>query len=231
MLSMDFIKGNRSEVERALRDKGIAVDLDQLLALEEAVRGAKTQVDDLRAKRNAISAGFKAATPEEKAALGVRAKDAGARANAIEAQTVAQETALKAIMLRPPGIPWEGAPVGPDESSNTVIRTEGQGPDFGFQPLDHVALIEQNDWAELARIVQVSGSRTYCLKGRLALLETMLMGWALQQLSAAGFTPITVPSLAKPSAFVGTGHFPGHEDEAYAVPADDLSLRGPVKSR
>ena len=59
----------------------------------------------------------------------------------------------------------------------------------------------------------------------------MLMGWALQQLSAAGFTPITVPSLAKPSAFVGTGHFPGHEDEAYAVPADDLSLRGPVKSR
>ena len=63
-------------------------------------------------------------------------------------------------------------------------------------------------------------------RGRLALLETMLMGWALQQVAAAGFTPITVPSLAKYSAFVGTGHFPGHEDEAYAVPADDLFLAG-----
>ena len=28
-------------------------------------------------------------------------------------------------MLKLPGIPYEGAPVGPDESFNTVIRTEG----------------------------------------------------------------------------------------------------------
>jgi seryl-tRNA synthetase len=226
MLSMDFIKRNRADVERAIRDKRVQVDLDQLLALEGSVRGAKTRVDELRAERNAISAGFKDAKPEEKAALGARAKEAGARASAIEAETAEQEAALKAMMLRLPGIPWEGAPVGPDESSNTVIRTEGTLPNFAFEPLDHVALIEKNDWAELSRIVQVSGSRTYCLKGRLALLETMLMGWALRQVADAGFTPITVPSLAKPAAFVGTGHFPGHEEEAYAVPADDLYLAG-----
>ena len=62
-------------------------------------------------------------------------------------------------------------------------------PSFDFAPLDHVALIEQNDWAELSRIVQVSGSRTYCLKGRLALLETKLMGWALEQIAGAGVHP------------------------------------------
>ena len=45
-------------------------------------------------------------------------------------------------------------------------------PQFDFEPLDHVALIEKNDWADLSRITQVAGSRTYCLKGRLALLET-----------------------------------------------------------
>ncbi|MEO7787030.1 MAG: serine--tRNA ligase [Sphingomicrobium sp.] len=226
MLSMDFIKRNRADVERAIRDKGVGIDLDALLALDEAVRSAKTRIDELRAERNAISASFKDAKPNEKAALGARAKEAGAQASAIGAEGAANEAQLKATMLRLPGIPWEGAPVGPDENSNTVIRTEGVIPEFGFEPLDHVALIEKNDWAELARIVQVSGSRTYCLKGRLALLETMLMGWALQQLSVAGFTPITVPSLAKPAAFVGTGHFPGHEEEAYAVPADDLYLAG-----
>ena len=84
-------------------------------------------------------------------------------------------------MLKLPGIPWEGAPVGPNEDSNVVIRTEGTVPEFDFEPLDHVALIEKNDWGDLSRIVQVSGSRTYCLKGRLALLETKLMGWALEQ--------------------------------------------------
>ena len=226
MLSMEFIKRNRADVERAIRDKGVTVDLEALLALDEAVRAAKTEIDTLRAERNAISAGFKTAAPEERAALGARAKEAGARASAIEQEIAAKEADLKAMMLRLPGIPWEGAPVGPDENSNVVIRTEGAPPRFEFPPLDHVTLIEKNDWAELSRIVQVSGSRTYCLKGRLALLETMLMGWALQRLSEEGFTPITVPSLARPQAFVGTGHFPGHEEEAYAIPADDLYLAG-----
>jgi seryl-tRNA synthetase len=37
---------------------------------------------------------------------------------------------------------------------------------------------------------------------------------------------MTVPALARPQAFVATGHFPGHEEEAYHVPADDLYLAG-----
>ena len=86
-------------------------------------------------------------------------------------------------MLQLPGIPWDGAPVGPDESANTVVRTEGTPPKFTFEPLDHVALIEKNDWADLSRITEVSGSRTYCLKGRLALLETKLMAWALETIA------------------------------------------------
>src|SRR3546814_6292163 len=88
-------------------------------------------------------------------------------------------------MLRPPGIPWEGAPVGPDESFNTVVRQKGAVPEFDFEPRDHVALVEMNDWADLGRITQVSGSRQYCLKGRLALLEQALMFWAQRKLAAA----------------------------------------------
>ena len=226
MLSMDFIKTNRDTVAGAIRDKGVALDLDALLGLDAEVRSAKTEIETLRSRRNAMSARFKDAAPQERATLGAEAKAAGVRASALEGALADKEALLRGMMLKLPGIPWEGAPVGPDEESNTVIRTEGKRPRFDFDPLDHVALIEKNDWAELARIVQVSGSRTYCLKGRLALLETKLMGWALEQVAAAGFTPITVPALARPSAFVGTGHFPGHEDEAYAVPADDLYLAG-----
>jgi seryl-tRNA synthetase len=87
-------------------------------------------------------------------------------------------------------------------------------------------LVEKNDWADLARITQVAGSRQYCLKGRLALLEQALMFWAQQRLAADGFTCMTLPALARPQAFVATGHFPGHEEEAYHIPADDLYLAG-----
>ena len=190
------------------------------------MRAGKSEIEALRAERNAVSAKFKDAAPAEKAELGRIAKEAGARASALEGELAGKEAALKALLMRLPNIPYDGAPVGPDESFNTVIRTEGTVPEFGFEPLDHVALIEANDWADLKRITEVSGSRTYCLKGRLALLETKLMAWALEKIAAAGFTPITVPSLAREQAFLNQGQFPGHKEETYELPNDDLWLAG-----
>ncbi|HVJ71514.1 MAG TPA: serine--tRNA ligase [Sphingomicrobium sp.] len=226
MLGMDFIKANRETVERAIAQKGVDLDLDVLLGLETETRALKTRIDELRASRNAISAKFKDAKPEEKAALGAEAKAAGAKAGELESQLGEKDAALKALMLELPGIPYAGAPVGPDESFNEVIRTEGEPPKFGFEPLDHVALIEKNDWADLSRIVQVSGSRTYCLKGRLAILEMKLMAYAMDKIAAAGFTAITVPAIAREQAFLNQGQFPGHVEETYALPNDDAYLAG-----
>jgi seryl-tRNA synthetase len=226
MLALDFVKANRETVERAIRDKGVVLDLGELLDLDAEIRGLKTEIDGLRAERNAVSAKFKDATPEEKAELGRQAKEAGARASQLEGDLADKDAALKALMLKLPGIPYEGAPVGPDESFNTVIRTVGEPPKLGFEPLDHVALIEKNDWADLSRVVRVSGSRTYCLKGRLALLETKLMAWALEKIAGAGFTPITVPAIAREQAFLNQGQFPGHKEETYELPNDDLWLAG-----
>ena len=83
MLAMDFVKANRETVERAIRDKGVDLDLGHLLSLDGETRGLKTEIDRLRAERNAVSARFKDATPEEKAELGRQAKEAGARASAL----------------------------------------------------------------------------------------------------------------------------------------------------
>jgi len=226
MLGMDFIKANREAVSRAIRDKAIDLDLAALLAMDAEVRALKGEIEALRAERNAISGRFKSAAPEERAELGARAKAAGAQAGELETQLDERETALRGMMLRLPGIPWQGAPVGPDESFNAIVRTEGSPPEFAFEPLDHVALIERNDWADLSRITAVAGSRTYCLKGRLALLEMKLMAWALEQIAEAGFTPITVPALAREQAFLNQGQFPGHQEETYAIGADDLWLAG-----
>jgi seryl-tRNA synthetase len=226
MLALDFVKANRETVERAIRDKGVELDLGALLALDAEVRSAKTEIDRLRAERNAVSAKFKDASPEEKAELGLQAKEAGARASALEGELADKEAALNALMLKLPGIPYEGAPVGPNESFNVVIKTVGEPPKFDFEPLDHVALIERNDWGDLSRVTQVSGSRTYCLKGALALLETKLMGWALETIARSGFTPITVPAIARSQAFLNQGQFPGHREETYELPNDDLWLAG-----
>ena len=226
MLSLAFISDHVDAVRKAAEDKNTKLDLDRLLALDGETRGLKSRIDELRRQRNEISAGFKSADPAERPALGQKAKALGAETAEAEAALAEKSAELEALLLRVPNIPWDGAPVGPDETSNVVVRREGEPRQFDFTPRDHVALVEMNDWADLARIVHVAGSRTYCLKGRLALLEQALMFWAERRLSAEGFTLMTVPALARPQAFVATGHFPGHEEEAYAIPEDGLYLAG-----
>ena len=226
MLSLDFIKANPAAVERAIETKGVTLDLEHLLALETKTRGQKTLIDGLRAERNSISKSFQNASPETRQTLGSRAKEVNAEIAQLETDLAIESAALDLLMLKLPNIPFVGAPVGPNEDSNVVVRTEGKVPKFDFEPLDHVALVERNNWADLTRITPVSGSRTYCLKGRLALLEMKLMAWALETIAGAGFTPITVPAIARAEAFVAQGQFPGHVDETYQLPNDDLWLAG-----
>ncbi|HEX8574580.1 MAG TPA: serine--tRNA ligase [Allosphingosinicella sp.] len=226
MLSLQSIRDNPDAVRRAAEAKNVSLDVDRLLEVDSEVKGLKTRIDELRRQRNEISAEFKTADPAERPALGAKAKAFGAEAAEAEAALAERSAELEALMLRVPNLPWEGAPVGPDETFNTVVRTEGEPPSFDFEPRDHVALAEMNDWADLSRITQVAGSRTYALKGRLALLEQALMFWAQQLIARDGFTLMTMPSLARPQAFVGTGHFPGHEEEAYEMPKDGLYLAG-----
>jgi seryl-tRNA synthetase len=183
-------------------------------------------VETLRAERNKISAGFQRASEAERATLRARVKEISAATAAYEEKLDIASAELGDAMLKLPGIPYEGAPVGPDESYNVVIRTVGEPPKFDFEPLDHVALIEKNGWGDLSRVTQVSGSRTYCLKGALALLEAKLMAWALDKIAAANFTPITVPAIAREQALLNQGQFPGHREETYELPNDDLWLAG-----
>src|SRR5919199_4323558 len=122
MLSLAFIRDNPDAVRKAAEQKNVALDLDRLLTLDREVRSLKTRIDELRRQRNEISASFKTADPAERPALGARAKAMGAEASEAEAQLGAKQAELDALLLRVPNIPWAGAPVGPDESFNTIVR-------------------------------------------------------------------------------------------------------------
>ena len=59
MLGLDFIRAERASVEKAIEAKGIELDVDDLLSLDGDVRRLKTEIEALRAERNAISARFR----------------------------------------------------------------------------------------------------------------------------------------------------------------------------
>jgi seryl-tRNA synthetase len=226
MLDRRFIRNNPDAVKRAARDKGIDLDVDELLEVDQRVRKLTTELDDAQAQRKSSAKEFARADENRRAELRAAHTELESRLSQLREELSEATAQLQELLLRTPTIPWEGAPVGPDESANVTIRTWGQRPEFGFTPLDHVELLEKRDWAEFARARKVAGERAYALKKDAVLLERALHSYAIDLLVNRDFTVISVPSLVKEEPLIGTGQFPGHREETYAIPADDLYLAG-----
>jgi seryl-tRNA synthetase len=226
MLALDFIRTRPEQVRETIRQKGVALDLDEILQLDAHLRAARGELDDLRAERNRLSARFRDASDAERTALQDRVSALRGQIKQLEEAASASKARLDELLFWVPNLPWEGAPEGLDSSDNVVLRQAGRPPTFEFEPKDHVTLLEENDWADLARVTKVCGTRTYSLKGRLALLEQVLWLHAAKHLMADGFQFLGVPSLAATPAFINTGHFPFGQEDAFEIPRDRLYLAG-----
>lgn len=223
MLDIKFIRQNPDKVQWACEVKRIDLSISELLALDTAVMAARRDLEGLQKQRNDIAGRFKEQkTDADKAALTAEGRQVADRIAALQDAVSRQSEDLKGLLLRVPNIPHPDVPVGPDETHNRVVERVGTPREFAFKVRDHVELLELNGWAEFERLPKVSGSRSYALKGDMAVLEQSLLLMALKRLRPEGFEALTVPALVREQAFIGTGHFPAGRAEVYHLPADDL---------
>lgn len=213
-------------VREAARQKGVDFDVDELLAVGERVRKLQHESEGIQAAKKALSREFSRVDENGRAKLRAGSKKLDGQYTELRAELSVSNSRLSELMLLVPNVPWSGAPVGADESANTVVKTWGSKPRFDFDIIDHVELAELRGWAEFARARNVAGERAYALKGDLLMLERALHSYALDQLTAKEFTPISVPVLVREAALIGTGMFPKGREETYALPDDDAFLAG-----
>ena len=226
MLDRRFIRENPEAVRAAARVKGIDLDVDELLRLDQQTRELQREMDEANTRRKGLAKEFAKSSDERKAELRAESSELDDRIRKLREELAAASDKLGSLLLQVPMIPWTGAPVGPGEESNVVIKTVGTPPHFDFEPLDHVELLERRGWAEFARARKVAGERAYALTGDMVLLERAMLSYALDYLAGRGMRPISVPSLVRDEPLIGTGQFPAHREETYAIPADDLYLAG-----
>jgi seryl-tRNA synthetase len=227
VLDLKFIRAHPAVVQAGATKKRIQVDLDRLLDLDRQARELSTRIDVLRATQNEASQAIGKAPPAERAKLALEQKQKKAELKLEEDRHAALSAELQTLLLRVPNVPAEAVPEGKDDSENVEVRRWGEPRCFDFDPKDHVALAEAQGWLEIDRAAKLSGSRNYVLRGDLSLLEGALMRFALDQMVAKGFVPLTVPTLVRSEAMVGTGYFPGGEEQAYRCDErDDLVLVG-----
>ena len=217
MLDLHFIKQNIDLVKNAIVTKNISFDLDQLLELDKVVLHHKRQVEALQAERNTNAKKVPTATPDEKAQLIQRGKEIGKEIDALKPALEEAEKKLQDLLYRVPNIPSKDAPIGADESFNVEVKKWGAPPSFTFKPLNHLELLQKNNWGELDRIGQIAGSRSYALKNELVQIELALLQMALDKAKKHHFQLISMPSMVKEQTLFGTGHFPDGRDQVYFI--------------
>jgi seryl-tRNA synthetase len=226
MLDKRFIRENPDAVKAAVRVKGINLDVDELLELDSQTRKLQHELDQAQTRRKSSSKEFAQADEARRAVLRKESAELDEHLKALREQLNEASGKLQALLLLTPTIPWSGTPVGPDDSANVVIRTHGPPPEFTFPPLDHVELLENRGWADFTRARKVAGERAYALTDVAVLLERAMHSYALDLLRTKDFTLISVPALVREEALIGTGQFPAHREETYAITADGLYLAG-----
>ena len=227
MLDLKVIRSQRERVTANLARRGAGGVVDELLAADERARALRTEVEATRAERGRISKGIGEAkragrdsAPEE-----AEARRLGDELALREAELREVEEARDTLLLGIPNLAEDAAPPGGEDDA-VEIRRVGEPPDFGFAPRDHVELATAAGALNLEAAARVSGARFAYLLGPLVRLQFALVSLALDQLEAAGFTPVVPPVLVREEAMYGTGFFPTDRASIYSTVDDDLYLVG-----
>jgi len=227
VLDLKYIRQHPDQVRAGAAKKRISCDVDRILALDEEARGLGQEGDALRGRQKTTGKQIPAAEPEERAELLKEQKRLKAELKALEERKSALDAELQSLLLLVPNVPAPEVPEGGDEGDNVELERWGEPPSFGFEARDHVELGRAQGWLEIEAAARIAGSRNFVLRGELALLDMAVLRFAMDHMLERGFVPLSVPTLVRSEIMVGTGYFPGQEDQAYRCDErDDLVLVG-----
>ena len=245
MIDLKQLRDNPQKFKDGALKKGMEIDIDRLLRLDEDQRTASSRAEALRAEQRKIEkelgpqigklAGqLKAATGDAKEAIEAQLAELKAKPSAlkedIDALTKAAakvEPEIHQILLTIPLPPDADVPVGRGSEDNVAVKRWAP-PGFdvsrpfaaskGFKPRTHLQLCENLKLADFPRGVKMAGSRSYVLTGNGMLLHQALLRYAVDfMVHTNGFTPMSVPVLVREECMVGTGFFPAGREQAYMV--------------
>ena len=236
MIDIKDFRANPDKYRQAAADKHISVDIDALIALDNAYRELFSKQQQLTAEKNQmgkqigqIAGRLKKASDDEKSALQQEMKALQQRPAEIkkEEQALADQIAQIEpqrldLLQRVPQPQAPDVPLGKDDAENVQLRTWGDIPTFDFEPKDHVQLGLDLGMIDVERGVKIAGARAYYLTGAGALLHQAILRLAYDMMVfEKGFTPQQVPVLVREPAMLGTGYLPAGRDQAYEMAHED----------
>ena len=227
MLDLKFVRSNPDLVAEALQKRGGKISMDAFLSLEEERRSILARVEEMKARRNAVSKeiGVMKKSGQDASAIMAEMRTLGDEIAALDARLREVEEALTEHLMSIPNIPHPSVPVGVDDSDNVEQRRFGTPPVFDFEPLNHWDVGTNLDILDFERAGKISGARFTVYKGLGARLERSVINFFLDvHTSKHGYKEIFPPYMVNSNSMRGTGQLPKFKEDMFHVEGTDYYL-------
>ncbi|HWK43089.1 MAG TPA: serine--tRNA ligase [Stellaceae bacterium] len=218
MHDLKSIRDDPAAFDRGLARRGVAPQAEALLALDVARRDTQTALQEVQARRNAISReiGQAKASGAPTDALTAEVASLKDRLPVLEADEKRLGDDLERLLAALPNLPADEVPDGADETGNVEVRRWGTLRAFNFPVRQHFELGEALGLMDFSTAAKLSGARFVVLRGALAHMERALGAFMLDlHAREFGYTEIAPPVLVNSETMFGTGQLPKFADDQF----------------
>ncbi|MEM2772517.1 MAG: serine--tRNA ligase [Candidatus Pacearchaeota archaeon] len=222
MLDVKYIIKNPEKIRKILEARFMDTSLvDRFLLEYDKFKKIKIEVDKLRAEKNKINVNIAKYRKEKKdiKKLIENLKEVTEKIEKLEVELKSTEENINKLLYNFPNLLLEDVPIGGEEDFK-IIRQFGETKKITKHHQD----ILPSSLLDTKKASEVSGSRFFYLKGKLAELNLALQKFALDKLVEKGYIAIIPPYMIKRKPYEGVVSFEAFEDALYKIEKEDLYL-------
>ena len=227
MLDIKFIKEKTGLVKKAVKDRNMTVDIDEILAIDEERRSLLGNAEALKQKRNTASTEISRLKKdgEDAGTLIAEMRSTSQKIKELDDKLGDIDKKLHQKLLFVPNILHKTTPIGKSEKDNVEIKKWGETPKFSFTPKPHWEIAKHLDILDFERASKIAGSHFCLYKGLGARLERALINFMLDiHTKKHGYKEVSTPFIANRLSMTGTGQLPKMEEDMYRCEIDDFFL-------
>tara|TARA_B100001146_G_scaffold155440_1_gene136693 strand:+ start:354 stop:1640 length:1287 start_codon:yes stop_codon:yes gene_type:complete len=242
MHDISLIRKNPDIFVNGWDKRGIKVEINKILDLDNALRGIITELQEFQEERNKISKLVGDANNNNNENLSKKysseVKDIKLKIKKLEDKKISLTTKIEDELIVLPNMPLKDVPVGPDEGSNIEMNKYGKILKNNRAP-PHFEIGERLNHLDFETASKLSGSRFVISKNNIARMERALSNFMIDfHVKENGYEEVSVPILVKEEAMFGTGQLPKFEEDQYKttdgmwlIPTAEVPLTNLVREK
>ncbi len=226
MLDIKELRKDPEGTEKKLKTKDSEASVANVIKLDTRIREILTKVEELKAKRNALSKaiGEKKRTGADANSEMETVSGLGDEITAFDHEHGSLQEQYNNLLASLPNIPQDGIKISLDPADNVCMKSVGEKPSFSFPFKHHMELGGSLGLFDFERGVKVTGSGWPTYRGLGARLEWALINYMLDIHLENGFEQWMVPLLAKEEILYASGQLPKFTDQSYKLRDKDLDF-------